>query len=93
MSELVGPPKTWFSQVEVDNRAYVFVPASDTFLALNETATRVWRHCDGTKTRDEVVVHLESVHGGTRADVSSAVDTALKLLTSVGLLTRPARPG
>lgn len=92
MTDVVGPPAAWFTQVEVDGRAYLFVPQSDTFLALNETATRVWRQCDGTLTRDDLVAELVAVHGGTRGQVSAVVDAALEQLTSAGLLSRPARP-
>jgi hypothetical protein len=93
MSDLVGPPVRWSTEVEVDGRAYVFVPDSNTFLALNESATRVWRHCDGTMSRDDLVSELLLVHGGTHSEVSAVVETALRLLASAGLLSSPARRG
>ena len=92
MSELVGPPASWSARTDVDGRVYLFVPDSEAFLALNETATIVWRHCDGTMTPDDLVAELVSTYGGDRAEVQEVVRTALQLLTSVGLLPPPARP-
>lgn len=90
MSRKVGPPATWTTAVEVDGRAYVFVPTTGALLALDESATRVWRLCDGTRDRDEVAAELVSTHGGTPVEVAVVLEHALRMFTDAGLLSAPA---
>lgn len=85
-SDRVGPPLTWWTEVEVDGCAYVFVPTTERLLALNQTATLVWHRCDGSLSRDQLVAALVEQHGGSPGEVECVTMHALALLVRAGLL-------
>lgn len=73
-------------QVELDGRISLFAPSTDQILSLNETATAVWRLCDGTRTRGGIVDELATVYGLDAQHVDSEVRGLLETLRAAGAL-------
>jgi hypothetical protein len=63
-------------------------PATARAYRLNRTASLVFEHCDGARTREELVA-IVCLETGARADASALVDIALRDLVRAKLITGP----
>ena len=84
-SAKVGPPAAHIVESEVDGRISLFDPESQEVSMLNDTASDVWRLCDGTSTIDQVVelmaraydVEPDAVRDEVKATVTTFYDKGL----------------
>jgi hypothetical protein len=85
----VGPPANGLTSVEVDGCFHIFNPATQSAVALNATASNVWRLCTGDFTLAEIVESLAE-HYDVRADeIESQVRDVLRDFAAQGLLGEP----
>ena len=84
----IGPSAAGTTEVELDGRIHVYSPATQQLVALNDTASDVWRLCDGEHTAEDIVDLLSRSYDvdpdTIRADVGAALDEF------VGLALLPA---
>lgn len=77
----IGPAVPQLTVLEIEDRLSVFDTRTQTVLALNETASDVWRLADGEHTGSEIVKLLAQAYAvspdAIRADVYAAIGSFL----------------
>jgi hypothetical protein len=84
--EVAGPPAADVTVEEIDGRLAVCVPSTENILYLNETATAVWRLCDGTRSDLDVATAVAATYGQEIDAVDAAVRDLLRDLRAAGAL-------
>ncbi len=84
----VGPPAAHIVESEVDGRISLFDPQSQEVSMLNDTASDVWRLCDGTSTLDQVIELVAKAYGVEPDAVGDEVKATVKTFHDKGLLAR-----
>ena len=77
------------SAMEIDGLISLYSPPRRELLALNETASDMWRLCDGEHDLQGVVERLSSAYGVEPAAIEDDVRGALRTLVDLGLLPAP----
>ena len=90
--QTVGPPQRAVTEVEVDGRISVYSPSTQQLVSLNETASDVWRLCDGTRDASAIVELLASSYAVEAHVIADDVRCTIDRLITLGLLADP-RPG
>lgn len=85
-SAKVGPPAAHIVESEVDGRISLFDPQSQEVSMLNDTASDVWRLCDGTSTLDQVVDLVAKAYGVEPDAVGDEVKATVQTFYDKGLL-------
>ncbi len=85
-SAKVGPPAAHIVESEVDGRISLFDPESQEVSLLNDTASDVWRLCDGTSTIDQVVELMAKTYGVEPDAVAHEVKATVTTFYDKGLL-------
>ena len=85
----VGPPQHGVTEVEVDGRISVFSPLAQQLVALNETASDVWRLCDGDHDLQSIIHLLASSYGVQPSVIAGDVTSTVDELVALGLLAAP----
>ena len=83
---VVGPPAVGARAVEIDGRISVYSPSTQDLVSLNDTASDVWRLCDGEHPLDQIVELLARNYGTTADIIGDQVAGAVDDLVSLGLL-------
>lgn len=90
--DAIGPPATGLTTVEVDGCFHIFNPATQSAVALNDTASNVWRLCTGQFTIDEIVESLAEHYDVPAVTIDPQVRAVLRDFATQGLLGRPLHP-
>lgn len=61
-SARLGPARPGTAEVELDGRFSIYSARRDEVLTLNDTASDVWRLCDGTLTLEEITAVLATAY-------------------------------
>lgn len=85
----IGPPASGTTEVEVDGRVHVYSPTTQQLVALNETASDVWRLCDGEHTTDDIVDRLSRSYQVDPDVVRQDVHGVLAQFVTLALLPAP----
>ena len=85
-SAKVGPPAAHIVESEVDGRISIFDPQSQEVSVLNDTASDVWRLCDGTSTLNEVVELMARAYGVEPDAIGEDVKATVETFYGKGLL-------
>ena len=67
---------------EIEGRVQLFVPGRAEALVLNDTASAVWRLCDGSRTLDELVAELASAFDVESRAIAADVERTVSELTT-----------
>jgi coenzyme PQQ synthesis protein D (PqqD) len=76
-------------QALLDNEILVYHPDGMTAFALNETASVIWRLCNGERTVAEIVEMLQTAYPEAAASMSREVDEGVLALLSHGVIRVP----
>ena len=90
MSELVGPPAEGLTVVELDGCFHVYNPATKRAVALNETASQIWRLSTGDRDFDDVVATLAEHYGVEQDAIAPQVRATIAELAAEGLYAETA---
>ena len=71
----------------LDAEILLYHPAKTTTLYLNETASLVWRLCDGIRTTDEIEQLLQDAFPADEATIRRDVESALQELAKLDAIT------
>lgn len=82
----VGPPAAHIVESEVDGRISLFDPQTQEVSMLNDTASDVWRLCDGTSTLDQVIELMAKAYGVEPDTVGHEVKATVETFYDKGLL-------
>ncbi|MBW3548201.1 MAG: PqqD family protein [Actinobacteria bacterium] len=85
-SAKVGPPAAHIEESEVDGRISLFDPQSQEVSLLNDTASDVWRLCDGTSTLDQVIELMAKAYGVKPDAIGDEVRATVETFYGKGLL-------
>ncbi len=90
-SRAVGPPREHVVETEVDDHISLYDARGQEVLVLNETASDVWRLCDGERSLDEIVSILASAYGVDPDAIRSDVVRTIQAFQDQALLAPPRR--
>jgi hypothetical protein len=90
MAAKVGPPFATISAVEIDGLISLYSSHRRELLALNETASDLWRLCDGEHDLQGLVARLSSAYGVEPGAIEDDVRRALRGMVDLGLIPAPA---
>ena len=82
----VGPPAAHIVESEVDGRISLFDPQTQEVSMLNDTASDVWRLCDGTSTLDQVIELMAKAYDVEPDAVGHEVKATVETFYDKGLL-------
>jgi hypothetical protein len=85
VSKLVGPPVVGLTVVEVDGCFHIFNPATKRAVALNETASHIWRLSTGEHAVDDIVAALAEQYGLDQSVIEPQVRSTVDELSAEGL--------
>lgn len=74
----IGPAAPGVSEVELDGQICVYSPEGAQVLALNGTASDVWRLSDGGHTLDEIVQLLSTAYDVDAAAITDDVSHVIE---------------
>jgi hypothetical protein len=86
----IGPPTRGLTVVEVDDCFHIFNPNTHRAVALNETASQIWRLCTGELNEEQIVRTLADHYGVDRTAVEPDVQRVVRDFTDEGLLEHAA---
>lgn len=89
---VVGPPAPHVVESEVGGNISLYDSATEEVLVLNETASDVWRLCDGSQTLDEVVKLLARSYRVEPSDIHAEVVETVQGFRERGLLADGPAP-
>ena len=72
---------------DMDEEMVLYEAGSHRAIYLNETATLVWRLCDGTRTVQELIEMLAENYPDARADLPRDIESAVEMLLREGALS------
>jgi hypothetical protein len=75
---VVGPPAARIVESEVDGNVSLYDPEAEEVLVLNQTASDVWRLCDGSETLDQIVKLLARAYGVEPSEIHGEVVETVK---------------
>lgn len=87
--QTVGPPQRAVTEVEVDGRISVYSPSRQELVALNETASDVWRLCDGHHDLPSIVSLLAASYRVQPGVIAGDVESTVGEFVALGLLPAP----
>jgi hypothetical protein len=82
----IGPPPSHILETEVDGEVSLYDPRSESVLVLNQSASDVWRLCDGEQTLEEIVRLLAVAYQVRPEDIRSDVELAVRNIIEEGFL-------
>ena len=85
----VGPPQHAVTELEVDGRISVYSPSAQQLVALNETASDVWRLCDGDHDLQSIINLLATSYAVQPSVIAGDVKGTVDQLVALGLLVAP----
>ena len=85
VSELVGPPVAGLTIVEIDGCFHIYNPATRRAVALNETASEIWRLGTGEREFTDVVANLAERYGVDDEAIAAQVRATIDELAAEGL--------
>jgi hypothetical protein len=86
----VGPPARGLTVVEVDGCFHIFNPGTRRTVALNETASQIWRLCTGELSEEQIVRTLADHYGVDLTAIEPDVQRVVRDLAHEGLLAPAA---
>lgn len=87
-AEVVGPPALHVVETEVDGRISLYDSEHQQVSVLNETASDVWRLCDGQHTLHEVVSLLARAYSVEPNSIREEVEQTVAGFRDSGLLVK-----
>ena len=78
---------------EMDDETLIYRSPSETAIYLNETATVIWKLCDGTRTVQGIVDVLADAFPESASEIGADVREAIDELVSQGVLAFTAPVG
>lgn len=82
----VSAPALGVTAVEIDQRFTIYNPVGGRVLTLNETASDVWRLCDGSTPPSVIVAYLAAAYSQPADMISGSIVETLELFRREGLL-------
>ncbi len=71
--ELIGPTAGHLIETEVEGDIGLYDPSTEEVVVLNETASDIWRLCDGDLSLDGIVARLATAYGIAEAEIRDEV--------------------
>lgn len=86
-----------FFSEDLDGETLLYRLGAHKAIQLNETASVIWKLCDGTRSVQAIIDELRGFFPDQQSDVAADIQEALSLLVSEGALIETgdvaARPG
>ena len=80
----VPVPSTEFTLEELDNELLLYHPTKTTAVYMSETASLVWRLCDGKRTVRDIVEQLKEAYPEASDQLENDVEETLKTFAEHG---------
>lgn len=82
----IGPPPAHIIETDVRGTISLYDARAETVVVLNETASDIWRLCDGDQTVSEIVDLLAAAYGVEPVAIRDEVVETVANLTDEGFL-------
>lgn len=96
-ADLVPSPRERYVVEDIDNESLIYRQASKSAVYLNETATVIWKLCDGTRSAREITAVLAEAFPeeaqAIAADVAATIDELIKVGALKLVERRPGAEG
>ena len=80
-------PDGEFTLEELDNELLLYHPTSTTTVYMNETASIIWRLCDGRRTVLEIIELIRASYPDTADSAQADVESTLRTFNENGAIT------
>ena len=80
-------PDLEFNLEELDNELLLYHPTKTTTVYMNETASIIWRLCDGKRTVGDIISLIEESYPEAGSGVEEDVETTLKVFIEHGAIS------
>ena len=80
-------PDTEFTLEELDNELLLYHPTKTTTVYMNETASIIWRLCDGDRTVADIVQLIKESYPEAGTGVEEDVETTLNVFIEHGAVS------
>jgi hypothetical protein len=93
-ADLVPSPRERYVVEDIDNESLIYRQAAKSAVYLNETATVIWKLCDGTRSAREIAAVLAEAYPEEAETIAADVAATIDELINVGALKlAERRPG
>jgi len=86
-SDSIPVPDKEFTLEELDNELLLYHPTKTTIVYMNQTASIIWRLCDGKRTVFEIIDLINSSYPEVGARTREDVEATLKTFSDHGAIT------
>ena len=83
-AELVPQPRGRYLIEDIDNESLIYRMPAKSAIYLNETATVIWKLCDGTRSAREIVAVLAEAFPQDAETVGADVQATIDELVRIG---------
>jgi len=80
-------PDKEFTLEELDNELLLYHPTKTTTVYMNETASIIWRLCDGERTINEIISLIKDSYPEAGSGVEQDVEATLKMFSDHGAIS------
>ncbi len=80
-------PDKEFTLEELDNELLLYHPAKTTTVYMNQTASIIWRLCDGERTVNEIISLIKDSYPEAGSGVEQDVEATLKMFSDHGAIS------
>ncbi len=80
-------PDKEFTLEELDNELLLYHPAKTTTVYMNQTASIIWRLCDGERTVNEIISLIKDSYPEADSGVEKDVEATLQMFSDHGAIT------
>lgn len=86
LSDIPVPDKE-FTLEELDNELLLYHPTKTTTVYMNETASIIWRLCDGERTVSEIIGLIKESYPEAGDGIEDDIETTLKMFSDQGAIS------
>lgn len=83
---VIWQKRTNFISDEMDGEALLYCTSQHEVVHLNETATAIWKLCDGTRTSADIAEMLAVHYPDARTQIAADVDETISFLLQRGTI-------
>ena len=80
-------PDTEFTLEELDNELLLYHPTKTTTVYMNETASIIWRLCDGERTVGDIIRLIEESYPEAGKGIGDDVESTLNVFIEHGAIS------
>lgn len=81
----IGPPSSHILETEIADEISLYDPTTEQVVVLNQTASDVWRLCDGESDIEDIVRLLAGAYGVRGDEIRAEIEETIRSFQDQGL--------